>query len=162
MEDKIYLKEVEINLIKDFIEKAKHNKLIECIYIMPFNNQIHICSIINIAMKNSLLNYREELRKYKEEITALKVAIKEFRRNITNDAYDFEFELDYSENYNVDLENTLQILSARKLVSSYLVYDKYQYYDELIDILSTKVAPFDNIMKIENFFELNENYIKVK
>ena len=162
MENKISLNEIEINLLKDFIKRAKNNKLVECIYIVAFDKNIQVCSIINSAIKNTVLNYKEELKKYKEEMLLLKKNIIEFHRNTNDEMHNYEFVLDYSNDYNVDLENTIQVLNTKKLISGYIVYDKYNYYDEIKEILLDKVTPYDNVFEIENIIELNDIYIKRK
>ena len=162
MENKINLNEIEINLLKDFINKVKHNKLVECICIVSFDEKIQVCSIINSTIKNTLLNYKEELKKYKEELSILKKAIIEFHKNTNDEMHNYEFVLDYSDDYNVDLENTIQILNTKKLVSGYIVYDKYNYYDEIKEMLLNRITPYDNVFEIENIIELNDIYIKRK
>ncbi|MBQ8892052.1 MAG: hypothetical protein IJ068_04225 [Bacilli bacterium] len=162
-ENKVKLDEKDLKILKEMIDNIVNVKLVESIYLTPsyFDGEykIGINFIINNTPNYSLKTFKEQIKDYKKEILSLKTIINELRNNLgtkDNGKIHFEFFIYDSKDFNVDAENTFEILLAKGFVSSYIVFDRYNYMQELLEILLTRVTPYDNLFEVENIIKLIE------
>jgi len=158
--NKINLNENELRNLKEMIETAKYIKMVEGIYLTPIlennNYKIGIRFIINNSSNYSLITYKEQLKDYKKELRILKMLISEYQNKINNEKNIYEFKIIDSNDYDVNLEETKGILLSKELINSYILYDRYNYINELFEMFIDKVNNNDNSFEIENINALNK------
>ena len=161
--NKINLNENELHNLKEMIETAKYIKMVEGIYLTPIlennNYKIGIRFIINNSSNYSLITYKEQLKDYKKELRILKMLISEYQNKINNEKNIYEFKIIDSNDYDVNLEETKGILLSKELINSYILYDRYNYINELFEMFIDKVNNNDNSFEIENINALNKKII---
>lgn len=161
--NKINLNENELRNLKEMIETAKYIKMVEGIYLTPIlennNYKIGIRFIINNSSNYSLITYKEQLKDYKKELRILKMLISEYQNKINNEKNIYEFKIIDSNDYDVNLEETKGILLSKELINSYILYDRYNYINELFEMFIDKVNNNDNSFEIENINALNKKII---
>lgn len=121
------------------LENIKNNLLVESIYIMPINdtNKIAINIILNKTPQYNLTTYKEKVPNFEEEYKLLAQSIDEIKLKYPN----FLFTISDSVNYGLDFENdSSDLLLAKKILDSYIIFDRYGYYKQLQEKLNDKLT----------------------
>ena len=175
-----YLTEEEIVVLKRFIEKIKNNLLVEGVYITPIHYEenylfdefdkyiIYIKIIINDTPSYNLMTYKEELPNKEHNLKRINYIIEDFnyQMNMINNKlnnYEVSSHINNSIDYKFESDNTLNNLLNIRLVSSYIIFDRYNYYNNLQERLSENgLMPYIEFSKITNIDDLNKSFVKRK
>ena len=175
-----YLGEQEIDVLKEFIERIKNNLLVEGVYITPIHYEenyrydefdkvmIDIKIVINDTPTYNMMTYKEELPNKEYNLKIIEEIKEDFNKqmgminNKIND-YEIRYHLGESIDYTIEPEITFQELCNEELINSYIIFDRYDYFSNLLDELKEKnFIPSPLIVKIINIDELDKSFVKKK
>ena len=175
-----HLPDLELEVLKQFIEKLKNNLLVEGAYILPIHYpldsrhdeqeivKINIKIIINDTPEYNLMTYKKELPNREFNLKRIESIIDEFNfgmnmiKNKLNE-YEINYYLGESIDYTIEPSSTFQELANEELFNSYVIFDRYGYYSNLQERLkNTFFYPCVSLTKINNIEALDKNYVKRK
>ena len=177
---KTYLGEEEIEVLKQFIESIKNNLLVEGVYIIPvyydkkyYRNEYDVVKmfikiIINDTPSYNMMTYKNELPDKEQNLKEINHIIEDFnyQMNMINNKvnnYEINYYLGESIDYTIEPEITFQELCNEELINSYIIFDRYNYYSNLLDRLKEKnILPCSDIAKITNIAELYKPFVNRK
>ena len=175
-----YLGKEEIEVLKEFIEKIKNNLLVEGVYVTPIYYDenyhydvfdkvvIYIKIIINDTPEYNMMTYKEELPNkeyYLEEIECIKEDFNNQMKMIKHkeNNYEIKYHLGETNDYVIEPEFNFQELFNEEFINSYIIFDRYGYFSNLLSGLKEKnIIPCSDIVKITNIDELDKTFVKKK
>ena len=152
-----------------------NNLLVEGVYITPihYTNELdsikmNIKIIINDTPEYNMMTYKEELPNKEYNLKRIESVIEDFNKRMSmiknkKNTFEINYYLGESINYMIEPEITFQELCNEELINSYIIFDRYNYFSNLLDRLKEKnILPCLDIVKITNIDELDKSYVKRK